>query len=163
VLSHDGGSRGYESFLRVLPDQTTAVVLLVNGGGDASALVAEVFGPSLRELCGVAVPPPWTPPGVTGPGEDAPAPVTGTYACGTWRLAITGRGGELHGELGARGMAARELGRAPVSLRLRPAGPGCFAVSGADPGECWPLHVVRLPDGTRLVHMWSRAAPAVQE
>jgi CubicO group peptidase (beta-lactamase class C family) len=190
VLSHDGGARGYESFLRVLPDHSTAVVLLVNGGGDAAPLVPEVFGPLLRELCGVTVPPPWAPPAATPPDSNA-AGVTGSYACGTWRLRITSDAGQLRGELRARGLAAREMGRAPVGLRLRPAGPGCYAVSAGSggahsadpadttspvrspdserpanldaPGDCWPLHAVTLPDGTRLVHMWSRAAPAVQE
>ncbi|HEY1642072.1 MAG TPA: serine hydrolase domain-containing protein [Streptosporangiaceae bacterium] len=188
VLGHDGGARGYESFLRVLPDHAAAVVLLVNGGGDAAPLVREVFGPLLSELCGVTVPPAWAPPpggpapapGTAGSGgarpagvvlrEDAPpgaaaaSEVTGSYACGTWRLRISGRDGAWHGELRARGLAAGEIGRAPVSLRLRPAGPGCFAASAdGSPADTWPVHAVRLPGGTRLVHMWSRAAPAVQE
>jgi CubicO group peptidase (beta-lactamase class C family) len=166
VIGHDGSARGYQSHLRVIPRHRTAVVLLTNGGGDASALLGEIFGPLLHELCGVRMPPPWTPE-LRDPVPPGPSwrDLAGTYHCGTWRLRVADPGAPgARAELRPSGLAADELGAGPIGLDLRPTSDGRFAVSrlGAE-GEYWPLDLVRLPDGRRLAHMWGRAAPRIHD
>ncbi|HEX6933624.1 MAG TPA: serine hydrolase domain-containing protein [Streptosporangiaceae bacterium] len=163
VLAHDGGTKGYESFLRVFPGAGTAVVLLTNGGGDAGAVFHEMFGPLLQQTCDGRLPLPAA-PGEPEPGRPllalALSDLAGIYDCGTWRLHVTGDPAAVPGAvLRLKGLAADEMGTRTLSLDVRPAGDGRFEVGSG--GDRWPLHLVQLPDGTRLAHMWRRAARKV--
>lgn len=167
VLGHDGGAKGYKSYLRVLPQAGTAAVLLTNGGEDAPAVFHGMFDPLLREMCGIRIPP----PRVLDQQEPAPAdPVpavtpglAGTYDCGTWRLRVSEHSAHgAHAILHLKGRAADEMGTRSLDLDIRPASDGRFTVSKTGEHDgCWPLHFVELPCGTRLVHMWRRAAREV--
>jgi CubicO group peptidase (beta-lactamase class C family) len=166
VLGHDGGTKGYDSYLRVLPQAGTAVVLLTNGGGNATAVFHSMFGPLLQETCGIRIP---APPIIDQP-EALPAPVpadipglAGTYACGTWRLSVPDHGtSETVAVLHLKGLAADDMGVKSLRLDIRPISQGRFAVSKTgERGGRWPLHLVELPCGTRFVHMWRRAAREV--
>jgi CubicO group peptidase (beta-lactamase class C family) len=159
VIGHDGGSRGYESFLRVLPGHDAALVLLTNGGGDPAAMLGEIFSPLVQELWQIPMSDPVPPSPHPGP-ERSPGPaICGTYRCGTWRLTVMARAGALEADLHPAGMAARELGRGPIPLTVRPAGGGRFAVGYRDrPASSWPLYIEELAGGPRFAHMWGRAA-----
>jgi CubicO group peptidase (beta-lactamase class C family) len=55
LFGHDGATIGQMSFLRVLPSQGIAAVLLTNGG-EARGLFRELFGEVFGELAGLAIP-----------------------------------------------------------------------------------------------------------
>ncbi|MGE0554311.1 MAG: serine hydrolase domain-containing protein [Gemmatimonadales bacterium] len=44
LVNHSGGDLGFRSDLILVPEETTAVIVLMNGGGDARALATELLG-----------------------------------------------------------------------------------------------------------------------
>ncbi len=78
VFGHDGGTIGQGAFLRYVPDQDVAIVLMTNGG-DALPVFTEIYTKLLRELAGVTVPDHPRPP-ATVQRIDA-AKYAGTYSC----------------------------------------------------------------------------------
>ena len=80
VVGHDGATIGQASYLRMVPEQDVAVVLLTNGENPA-AIYAEIVGTALRELAGIELPPLPAPP---APRADTTAVdasrYVGTYA-----------------------------------------------------------------------------------
>ncbi|WP_249522771.1 serine hydrolase domain-containing protein [Modestobacter marinus] len=115
VVGHDGNTIGQASFLRVLPEQGIAVVLLTNGG-DPYGLYRDVVGHVLRELAGVqlrALPaPPADPPRV-----DATR-FTGTYSSRVADLVVSqDDDGRIWLEMRPKGEAL-ELGEQPERSEL---------------------------------------------
>lgn len=167
VLGHDGGIKGYESFLRVVPEARTAVVLLSNGGGNAQMVFHSMFAPLLREVCAIRIPPPplldQRGPLPPGPVPAATPGLAGTYDCGTWRLCISDeRPPQTRAVLHLKDLVADEMGTTSLNLEIHPISNGRFAVSNAgERGGCWLLYLLELPSGTRHVHMWRRAAREV--
>jgi CubicO group peptidase (beta-lactamase class C family) len=123
VIGHDGETIGQASFLRVLPENGTAISLLTTGG-DAASLYRDVFQEVLGELSAVSLPP---------PPEDSPTvdvPLS-SYEGRYGRLAISF---DLTVEDGPLMLSA--IGhKPPWSLlplqksALRPIGRGAFAVT----------------------------------
>ncbi|MET1075777.1 MAG: serine hydrolase, partial [Umezawaea sp.] len=61
LIGHDGSTIGQNAFLRLLPEEGLAVVLLTNGGNPRD-LFGELYREVFADLAGVAVPPPLEPP-----------------------------------------------------------------------------------------------------
>jgi CubicO group peptidase (beta-lactamase class C family) len=61
VIGHDGGTIGQNAFLRMVPGKDVAIALLTNGGNPI-AVYDELFSHLLRQLAGVEIPAPPTPP-----------------------------------------------------------------------------------------------------
>ncbi|WNV88191.1 serine hydrolase [Umezawaea sp. Da 62-37] len=61
LIGHDGNTIGQSAFLRLLPEEGLAVVLLTNGGNPRD-LFGELYREVFAELAGLAVPAPLEPP-----------------------------------------------------------------------------------------------------
>lgn len=61
VVGHDGATVGQQAYLRTVPDQDLAIVLLTNGGG-GGGLFEDLVRPVLRELAGAELTEPAVPP-----------------------------------------------------------------------------------------------------
>jgi dipeptidyl aminopeptidase/acylaminoacyl peptidase/CubicO group peptidase (beta-lactamase class C family) len=152
LLGHDGTTLGQQAFLRVLPEQGLAVVLLTNGG-HARDLYADLYREIFAELAGVTMPPPFAPP--EEPVTVDVSPYVGVYQRagvridienGLLRTTVTGPLAELEPD--------------PVEeYPLVPVGPALFAVRA--PGtETWmPVTFYELPTGERYLHFGVRATP----
>lgn len=76
VIGHDGTTIGQYAFLRIVPDEGLAIVLLTNGTG-GRAVMTELFREALAELAGLRMP-----ASLQAPADSFPADVTeivGTY------------------------------------------------------------------------------------
>ena len=56
LIGHDGSTLGQNSYLRIVPDDGVAVVVMANGG-NAAALYRRIVGAVLDPLTSIAVPP----------------------------------------------------------------------------------------------------------
>ncbi len=96
VMGHDGGTAGQYAFLRAVPEEDLALVLLTNGG-DAQGLEEALFRPLLKSLARIEA------PGLPEVDEDltdrlagAHRRYTGRYANITGITEISSRGGRLY-------------------------------------------------------------------
>jgi CubicO group peptidase (beta-lactamase class C family) len=78
VIGHDGGTIGQSAFLRIVPGQGIAVALLTNGG-DTIPVYRAVVGHIIRELTGLELPEPSTPP--ADPEQVDASRYVGNYSC----------------------------------------------------------------------------------
>jgi len=115
VIGHDGNTIGQASFLRVLPEQGVAVVLLTNGG-DPYGLYQAVVGHVLRELAGVELRPMPVPPADPPPVD--PARYAGTYGSRVADLVVSADDdGRVWLEIRPKGDAV-EMGELPERSEL---------------------------------------------
>jgi len=115
VIGHDGNTIGQASFLRVLPEQGIAVVLLTNGG-DPYGLYQAVVGHVLRELAGVELRPMPVPPADPPPVD--PARYAGTYGSRVADLVVSADDdGRVWLEIRPKGDAV-EMGELPERSEL---------------------------------------------
>ena len=90
LIGHDGSTLGQNSYLRIVPDDGVAVVVMANGG-NAAALYRRIVGAVLDPLTSIAVPPL---PEATGHTID-PSRYLGVYERLAHRMVIELRGDEL--------------------------------------------------------------------
>lgn len=155
VVGHDGGTVGQGAFMRILPDDNVAVVLLGNGPG-VGRLMPEIVGGVIGELCGVAPAPAVAPGPVPAPSE---AGWYGVYERVNMRIGIhsSESGPRVDVEIG--GLAAENFGQNTFS--------GALARSADDTyitdvfGVWMPLVPFTLGDGTESLHFAGRAQPRV--
>lgn len=76
LFGHDGNTVGQSSFLRIAPEAGVAVVLLTNGG-DGAGLFHDVVDELLRDLAGIGLPIPPSPPVASAASEESTASVHG--------------------------------------------------------------------------------------
>jgi CubicO group peptidase (beta-lactamase class C family) len=76
VIGHDGGTPGQTTSWRIVPDRGVVVAVNANGG-NAGALLDDVFAPVLAETAGIRLPARRTPP--AEPVPFSPDGLTGTY------------------------------------------------------------------------------------
>lgn len=168
VCSHDGTTIGQHAFLRVVPEERVALVLLTNGG-DAVGLAQDLIAPALAETCGLAVPAPPAPSAAAAlPPREQLERLTGVYDRYGERLHVTLAGdGRLRGRAEPTGVLAEldeqtgeDGGRAFAIEPLDPASGSWLAAGGEGGGDWSPLRFLTL-DGERWAHLAGRAARRV--
>jgi dipeptidyl aminopeptidase/acylaminoacyl peptidase len=156
VVGHDGGVIGQSAYLRVLPEHDLAVVLLTNGGFTRD-LYETLLREIVRELTGVEMRRPLTPP------AEPPAVDFGRYE---GRYERTGarydveRGGQgglrlrITGQLDVPG-----VDQLPEEHDLVPVHDNVFVFR--EPGmQTWQsVTFYQLPDGSPYLHLGLRATP----
>ena len=155
VVGHDGGTVGQGAFVRVLPDEQIAVVLLGNGPG-VGDLMPKIVGGIIEELSGVPAPAPLEPNGESV----AEQPWFGTYERVNMRIDVTARPEGARVEVGIDGLAADSLGTNSFTGDLAQAADGTYLTNAI--GGWMPLVPFTLEDGTDGVHFAGRAQPRVR-
>ena len=156
LYGHDGTTIGQNAFLRVLPDQGLAVVLLTNGGHPRD-LFNDLYREVFSELAGVQVAdqlePPATPPAVEL------TRYVGTYERSSITTEVFERDGGLVMRVIPTSDVAESTGAEVEELELHPVEQGLFATRA--PGqETWMAVVFyALPDGAQYLHYGVRAQP----
>jgi dipeptidyl aminopeptidase/acylaminoacyl peptidase/CubicO group peptidase (beta-lactamase class C family) len=156
LVGHDGGTIGQYAYLRLLPEDGLAVVLLTNGG-QADDLYQDLFREVFRDVAGVEMAAPPGPAAVPPPID--PGRYVGTYERASMRSEVFESDGTLMLRVTVTGPLA-ELRENPVhTLELVPVAEDEFVVR--DPGdETWtPVTFYRLPDGTPCLYFSHRASP----
>lgn len=159
LIGHDGTTFGQNAFLRVLPGQGLAVVLLTNGG-HARDLYYDLYREIFAEIAGVTMPPPFAPP--REPVSADVAPYTGVYERAGVRMEVeSGPDGPLLRAIVTGPLA--ELEPDPVQeFPMVPVGPALFAVKPPEVETWAPVTFYELPDGARYLHFGVRATPKVK-
>ncbi|MDN3354438.1 serine hydrolase [Actinomadura sp. DC4] len=158
LIGHDGNTLGQAAFLRILPEQGLAVVLLTNGGHGRD-LYQDLYREIFAEVAGVTMPQPFAPP--PEPVTVDVAPYVGVYERSGVRMEV---------ENGPEGPLLRTTITGPLAELLPdpveehpmvPAGPALFAVKPPE-AETWaPVTFYELPTGERYLHFGVRATPRV--
>ncbi|MFG2227766.1 serine hydrolase domain-containing protein [Streptomyces sp. NPDC048644] len=156
VIGHDGGTIGQSAFLRLLPEEGLAVVLLTNGGSPRDlyhALYREIFA----ELAGVTVPKPFAP--ATTPPVVDPRRHIGVYerASARTEVLLTEDGLRLRQTL--TGPLAELMAKPTEEHDLVPVSDTLFAFQGPETQLWTPVTFYTLPTGEPYVHCGVRAAP----
>ncbi|GAA1941981.1 serine hydrolase [Nocardioides hwasunensis] len=157
LIGHDGTTLGQNAFLRVLPDEGLAVVLLTNGG-HARDLYQRLYEEVFEGVAGVTLPEPFAPP---ADAEVDITPYLGTYERSSVRMeVVAGDDGPVLRTTLLGPLA--ELEPDPTDEHeLVPAAPGRFAVRPGG-GETWmPVTFYELETGEPYVHFGVRATPRV--
>lgn len=159
LIGHDGGTIGQSAFLRLLPEEGLAVVLLTNGGSTRD-LYEELYREIFAELTGVAMPHPLGPP--AAPVHADFRQHAGTYERAGARFEVlAGDDGPVL-RMTALGLSA-ELSPDPVTEEpMTPVGPDLYVVRA--PGtQAWaPVLFYELRTGEKYLHYGSRAAPKLR-
>ncbi|MEF9915435.1 serine hydrolase [Streptomyces sp. P5-A9] len=158
VLGHDGNTIGQSAFLRLLPGQGLAVVLLTNGDGGRD-LYADLFGEILAELAGVDMPPTPAPP--PRPPDVDVRRHTGVYERAGARIEVLERDGGAVLRTTVTGPLAPLV---PDPVKEYPMIPvddsgDLFTVREPDSRTWQPVVFYALPSGERYVHHGVRATP----
>lgn len=117
VVGHDGGTIGFQSFLRMIPEKACAVALLTNGG-DADGLYRGLVPEILHRICGIRAP---QAPAGNGKAGITPCQLVGTYRSNAYTLSIAKENASL------RGRFTSGLGGDPTEFALRPFAERVFA------------------------------------
>jgi CubicO group peptidase (beta-lactamase class C family) len=157
VIGHDGNTIGQAAFLRVVPEHDLAVTLLTNGGRTRDlyeTLVREV----IRDLTGLEMTRPLTPP--DEPVQADLTPYAGTYERTGVRIKV------WDGESGPRILMETTqdvagLKKEATELDLQAVRDGLYVTR--QPGaETWtPVTFYALADRTPYLHLGVRATPKV--
>jgi dipeptidyl aminopeptidase/acylaminoacyl peptidase len=158
LVGHDGNTIGQSAFLRVLPSQGLAVVLLTNGGHTRD-LFQDLYREIFAGLAGVAVPEPLAPP------RDPPAtdltPHEGTYERASSRIDVFTEDGTPTIRITATGPLAALTPEPSQTLTLVPADAtgDLYCVREPDVQTWMPVTFYDLPTGEHYVHAGARATP----
>ncbi|HLI54608.1 MAG TPA: serine hydrolase, partial [Acidimicrobiales bacterium] len=160
VFGHDGNTIGQSAFLRVVPGEDLALVLLTNGG-NAQDLYRDLFSGLLWELAGVEMPERPRPPAeAVEPTIDLDRH-TGLYERVGCRVEVSRRDGKLHATVTATGPLASLVADPVTEYPLVAVDQDLF-VARPEGVETWmPFVFYRLDDGSRYVHFGARATPKV--
>lgn len=154
VVGHDGGTVGQGSFVRVIPDEQIAVVLLGNGPG-VGDLMPEIVGGIIEDLSGVPAPAPLEPDGEAVEKQAW----FGSYERVNMHIEVTSQPEGARVEVGIGGLAADTLGTNSFTGDLARAADGTHLTNAI--GDWMPLVPFTLEDGTDGVHFAGRAQPRV--
>lgn len=161
LIGHDGNTIGQAAFLRLLPEQGLAVVLLTNGGSTRDLyedLCREVFD----AVAGVHMPHPLTPPAETV--EVDASPFVGTYERASVRLEVLAAEGD-HAAPRLRSTVTGTLAElAPEPPREYPmvaVGADLFIVRPPESQSWMPVTFYVLSTGEHYLHFGARATRRV--
>lgn len=149
VYGHDGSTLGQNGYLRVLPEAQLAISLLVNGGGNASALYRELFTEVATALAGVAPKP--MPKAVAGLKVD-PSRYVGTYRRVGMDMIVAEQDGTL--TLAIRPTSGLP-GKVDQTVNLLPHSEGVLLASVEGQEAVTPVVFFDL-DGKRYLHCGAR-------
>lgn len=156
LLGHDGNTIGQSAFLRLLPGQGLAVVLLTNGG-HAADLYEDLFREIFAEVAGVALPAPLAP--AAAPPEIDGSRHVGLYERSGARIEVAEAEGGLRLTHTVTGPLA-SLTPSPVrEFDLVPVEDGLY-VCRTPGSKAWtPVTFYALSTGEAYVHFEARANP----
>ncbi|CRK61998.1 Beta-lactamase [Alloactinosynnema sp. L-07] len=156
LFGHDGSTFGQAAYLRVLPEQGLAVVLLTNGGHGRD-LYGHLYREIFAEVAGVTMPRPFAPPAEATTVDIEPH--VGVYEREGVRMEVeNGPDGPLLRTTVTGPLA--ELTPEPVEEHvLVPVAPALFAVRPPGVRTWTPVTFYELPTGDRFVHFGARATP----
>ncbi len=158
LVGHDGNTIGQSAFLRLLPEEKLAVVLLTNGG-DATSLYQDLFREIFADVAGVEMQEPLGPP--AEPAAVDITPWLGTYRRESMETEVfTGADGPRL-RITMSGMLAAMTPDPVQEAALVPVATDLFVMR--QPGtQTWTPVTFYRPDGRhRYIHFGARAAPAV--
>ena len=156
LYGHDGATFGQNAYLRVLPSQGLAVVLVTNGG-QTTDLYNDLCRELFAEVAGVAVADPLEPP-ASAPEVELASHV-GTYERSSVTTEVFERDGGLVARVIPTGSIAEASGDTTEELELHPLEENVF-VTRPPGSETWMAVVFySLPDGSEYVHYGVRANP----
>ncbi|MCL7380529.1 serine hydrolase [Streptomyces sp. 35G-GA-8] len=158
VIGHDGGTIGQSAFLRLLPEQGLAVVLLTNGGSTRD-LYEDLYREIFAELAGVTVPHTLVPP-AEPPAVDATRHL-GVYERATYRTEILRTDGRLRLRQITTGPIAKLMPETTQEYDLVPVSDMLYAYRAPDSGIWTPVTFYSLPTGEPYLHLGVRAAPKI--
>lgn len=156
VYGHDGATIGQTASLRIVPDSGVVIGLLANGG-HASDFYRDLFPVLMRELCGITMPPPLTPP--DEPPDVETAVHAGTYERLGVRYELEAEAGGLAGKSIATGPLAEIDPNPEEQVTLVPVSEGVFASKDDDEDTWTPMVFYELADGLPYLHTGARATP----
>ncbi|MFI5953970.1 serine hydrolase [Cryptosporangium sp. NPDC051539] len=156
LIGHDGTTLGQAAFLRILPEQGLAVVLLTNGG-NARDLYEDLFREIFAEVAGVTVPRPFAPP--PEPYDGDVTPFAGTYERAGVRMEVASNPPRLRTTI--TGPLAELEPDTVHEYAMVPAGPAVFAVKPPEAENWIPVTFYALPTGEPYLHFGVRATPKV--
>lgn len=158
LVGHDGNTIGQSAYLRVLPDEGLAVVLLTNGGENVD-LYQDLFREVFAELAGVAMPRPLEP-------AAPPPPVDVRRHAGLYRrtgadLEVFERDGRPVMRMTATGPLAGIVAEPVAEYDLHPvdADGDLFAVREHAERTWQSVTFYTLPTGEPYLHFGVRATP----
>jgi hypothetical protein len=155
LIGHDGSTIGQNAFLRLLPDEGLAVVLLTNGG-NARDLSEDLYREVFADLAGLAVPPPLAPPA-------EPVAVDASRHLGVYERAST-RMEVLEGPVlrtTVTGPLADLVPEPTEEFPMTAVSDDLFLVRKPGTRTWTPVWFYALPTGERYVHFGVRATPKV--
>jgi dipeptidyl aminopeptidase/acylaminoacyl peptidase/CubicO group peptidase (beta-lactamase class C family) len=154
LVGHNGGTIGQYAYLRLLPGQGLAVVLLTNGG-HADDLYQDLFAEIFRDVAGIEMPAPPRP--AASPPPIDPGRHVGRYERTGLRSEIFEKDGTLTLRATVTGPLAEYDENPEHTYELVPVAEDKFVIR--DPGDAtWtPVTFYRLPDGTDCLYLSSRA------
>jgi dipeptidyl aminopeptidase/acylaminoacyl peptidase/CubicO group peptidase (beta-lactamase class C family) len=157
LIGHDGNTIGQSAFLRILPEEGLAVVLLTNGG-NAGDLFQDLYREIFADLADLAIPAPLAPPADLPP-VDLQRHV-GTYERAGARITVEVRDERLGLTVMPTGPLA-ELGESDVELALQPldATGDLFMTRAPGTQTAFPVTFYSLATGEAYVHLGARATP----
>ncbi|PRY38730.1 serine hydrolase [Umezawaea tangerina] len=155
LIGHDGSTIGQNAFLRVLPEEGLAVVLLTNGGHTRDLFV-DLYREVFAELAGLAVPPPLEPP--AEPVSVDADRYLGTYERAGSRLEV------LDGPVLRTTVTGPLAALVPDVTQEYPmvaVAEDLFVVRDPRMRTWTPVWFYALPTGERYLHFGVRATPKV--
>lgn len=160
LIGHDGNTIGQAAFLRVLPDEGLAVVLLTNGGHTRD-LYQDLYREIFDELAGVSMPTPLAPP-AEPPVVDVRRHVGRYERASTIQEVLVDDEGPLL-RMTITGPLAELLPEPTEELRMTPVDEsGDLFVVRAPGALTWtPVTFYSLPTGEKYLHFGVRATPKV--
>jgi CubicO group peptidase (beta-lactamase class C family) len=157
LIGHDGNTLSQSAFLRVLPTQRLALVLLTNDG-NAGDLFTDLCREVFAELAGIAAPEPLAPSAQPPPVD--PARYVGTYERTRVRTEVFEHDGGLRMRITMT--VSGPLITEPVrELDLHPVRDDLFATRTAGVRAWQPVTFYSIADGSPYLHFGGRANPKV--
>jgi dipeptidyl aminopeptidase/acylaminoacyl peptidase/CubicO group peptidase (beta-lactamase class C family) len=155
LVGHNGGTIGQAAFLRLLPDDGLAVVVLTNGG-NAADLYAELVPDLFAELAGITLPEPFAPP--SPPATVDIAPFVGTYERAGNRIEVLDGDGSPMARWTETGPLADLLKEPVQEFPLVAVSERVFAVREPR-AQTWTAVTFYEVDGRSYLHAGGRATP----
>jgi dipeptidyl aminopeptidase/acylaminoacyl peptidase/CubicO group peptidase (beta-lactamase class C family) len=153
LIGHDGTTIGQNAFLRLLPDENLAVVLLTNGG-NARDLYQELYREVFAELADLALPKPLEPP--AEPVTVDVTPLLGTYERAGARMEVLA-GPVLRTTV--TGPLAELVPEPTQEYEMKAVRDDLFVVKDPKMRTWTPVWFYALPTGERYLHFGVRATP----
>jgi CubicO group peptidase (beta-lactamase class C family) len=163
LVGHDGGTIGQSSFLRLLPEQGLAVVLLTNGnngdGGYTGELYQQLFREIFAELANVQMQHPPVPP--ERPVTAETSRHVGIYEREGMRIEVFDLDGVLTLRMTGTGSIAEKLPGRVQEYPMTAVDNDRFLVRPPGAHTYTPVTLYSLPSGERFVHIGGRSTPRI--